>query len=212
VVSKGGDDLTRADSTEDRLLASAQELLLEGGIASVTTEAIARRARISKKTLYRLYDSKDALMAAALDAFVEANLAEWDRILDRDASAIDRIAASLAFVAEVMQRVQTRVLDQVEQVAPALWHRIEEARARRFARLKGLLEEAQAVGDVRADIDLDLWLYLLTTTVRAAVSRRTVAGSGYRLPELVQGITTIYCDGLLTPQGDSKLVDTEEGR
>lgn len=178
----------------------------------MTTEAIARRARISKKTLYRLYDSKDALMAAALDAFVEANLAEWDRILDREASAIDRIAASLAFVVEVMQRVQTRMLDQVEQVSPALWRLIEEARARRFARLRRLLEEAQAVGDVRADIDLDLWLYLLKTTVRATVSPRTVARSGYRLPELVQGIATIYCDGLLTPQGDSKLVDTKEER
>ncbi len=177
----------------------------------MTTDAVAARARISKKTLYRVYENKDALMGAVLDAFVEGNLAEWDRILEGEAPAIERVAASLAFVADLMQRVQTRLIDQVERIAPALWERVEPARARRFGRLKDLLQEAQAQGFVRADMDLDLWLFLLLTTVRSAVNLQTMRKGGYRLPDLAKAIIKIYCEGLLTPKGLADLSGRGKG-
>jgi len=200
------------EKTRDRILASAQDLLVEGGIASVTTDAIAKRARVSKKTLYRVFGGKDALMTSVLDAFVEANLAEWDRILDGEGTAIARVGRSFAFVAELLERVQTRILDQVERVDPLLWRRVEAARARRFDRLGDLLEEAQAAGDVRGDVDLDVWQYLLTTTVHAAASPWAVARTGRRLADVVGGIRFVYLDGLLTAQGRSRLARGEEAR
>lgn len=49
-----------------RLIEAAESEFLESGYVAAATSAIARRAGMSKKTLYRLFDSKEALFAAVV--------------------------------------------------------------------------------------------------------------------------------------------------
>jgi AcrR family transcriptional regulator len=50
----------------DHIAATAAELFYERGIANVGVDAIADRAQVTKRTLYRHFASKDALVAASL--------------------------------------------------------------------------------------------------------------------------------------------------
>jgi AcrR family transcriptional regulator len=57
----------RTETLRDRYLAAASELFLERGFEGATTEEIARRARGSKATLYKLFGDKDGLLIAVVD-------------------------------------------------------------------------------------------------------------------------------------------------
>ena len=48
------------------LIEAAESVFLESGYSAAVTSDIARRACMSKKTLYRLFDSKEALFAAVI--------------------------------------------------------------------------------------------------------------------------------------------------
>src|SRR5689334_6881460 len=48
------------------LIEAAESVFLESGYSAAVTSDIARRACMSKKTLYRLFDSKEALFAAVV--------------------------------------------------------------------------------------------------------------------------------------------------
>ena len=48
------------------LIEAAESVFLESGYSSAVTSDIARRAGMSKKTLYRLFDSKESLFAAVI--------------------------------------------------------------------------------------------------------------------------------------------------
>jgi len=187
--------------TQDRVLAAGREILLSQGLRSITTNEIARRARVSKKTLYRLFPSKDALVEAIVVSFLEENLARWDAILERAGSAIDRILASLEFVGQFMPQIQSQLINQVETVAPQLWSRIDAIRLQRLRKLKTLMEEAQAEGFLRADIDPDHWILLLTGTIRSVLTPKALLRTGIPLMGLLQSIKSIYYDGLLTEKG-----------
>jgi len=190
-------------------LETGRELLLSEGLRAITTNEIARRARISKKTLYGLFPSKDVLLEGIVVSFVEGNLARWDAILDRDASAIDRILASLQFLGEFMPQVQSRLITQVEAVAPHLWARIDAIRLQRLARLETLMEEAQEEGVLRTDVDPEHWTLLLTGAIRSVLTPKTLMQTGIPLLDLIRSVQTIFFDGLLTEEGRATIATKE---
>ena len=70
--------------TRQQILDVGRELLVEDGLRAITTNAIAQRVRVSKKTLYQHFENKDSLLEAILVSFMEENLRHWDAILERD--------------------------------------------------------------------------------------------------------------------------------
>ena len=192
------------DETKSRILGAGRELLAERGLRAITTNALAERARISKKTLYRHFASKEELVGAVLIAFLEEKLARWDTILDDEgAPAIERIVRSLDYVAQFLPQIQAQVLNQVERapVTPELWRQIDAIRLHRLVRLKGLMESAQAEGHLRSDIDPDHWILLLLGAVQTVLVPWVLLEKGIPLPDIVRAVKTIYHDGLLTEKG-----------
>lgn len=68
-------------TTRSRIVAAAEALFYEQGLRSVSVDAIAARAGVTKRTLYYHFESKDALIAAYLAA--------------RDAPTVERYRAWL---------------------------------------------------------------------------------------------------------------------
>jgi len=56
----------------DDILDAALALLGEGGLAAVTTTALARRASCSKDTLYTLFENREAILAALVQRQADA--------------------------------------------------------------------------------------------------------------------------------------------
>ena len=196
-------------SAREQILSAGQEILLSEGLRAITTNEIARRARISKKTLYREFSTKDELLEAIVVSFLETNLARWDRIFDRPDSAIDRILASLEFIGRFMPQIQSQMINQVEAVAPHLWATIDAIRLVRLRKLKLLLEEAQNEGFLRADVNPDHWILLLSGTIQAVVTPKTLLDQGISLMDLIQSVKTLYYDGLLTEEGRAYIAAKE---
>jgi len=58
---------TERHSTKDRILQSAYSLFYREGFARVSVDAIAARAKVTKRTVYYHFQSKDEIVAAALE-------------------------------------------------------------------------------------------------------------------------------------------------
>jgi len=70
-------DMARpARQTRDRILAAAYQRLYQEGFTRVSLDSIAAAAGVTKRTLYYHFESKDALVAAVLEA-------QHDRALER---------------------------------------------------------------------------------------------------------------------------------
>ncbi len=92
------------DSTRNRLLAAADELLFAVGDTSAPVDRILERAGVSPATLYRAYDSKEALVAAALDRRHREWLEVWDAAVARATTDRDRLLA----VFDALEEFQAR--------------------------------------------------------------------------------------------------------
>ena len=70
----------------DSILASVVEILDAQGYEAVQLREVARRARVSLATIYKRYATRDELILAALESWMEANrysaVSEWTRAPD----------------------------------------------------------------------------------------------------------------------------------
>jgi len=192
-----------------RILYAGREILTSEGLRAITTQAIARRARVSKKTLYLAFPNKDALLEAIVVSLIEEHLDRWDRILERETLAIDRIQESLRFVSEFIPLIQQQLINQVESVAPQLWETIDAIRMKRLRRMSALIGEAQQDGHLRGDIDPEHWTTLLMGTVSAVLTPSVLLRTGILLSDLFQSLQMIYYTSLLTDEGRRHIAEQE---
>src|SRR5690625_678579 len=102
----------RVRDVDRRIERAALMLFAEGGRAAVSFDQVARRAGVSRTAIYRRWDTREELIAAALRAFraeSEAGLEDWadlplEAILDL---FVDRAAAALedAFARDLLRQL-----------------------------------------------------------------------------------------------------------
>ena len=73
-----------AQSGREAILAAARACYDKKGIAGTTLADIARQARISRRTVYRYFDSKNAIIQAIVDEQALAFLHEMQQALDKE--------------------------------------------------------------------------------------------------------------------------------
>jgi AcrR family transcriptional regulator len=155
----------RSESRRAAILAAAGELMLEGGLAAATMEAIAARAGVGKATIYKWWPSRGAV---ALEGFMVRAADSWS--LPESASAPEalRVLATSAvrlFVGtpagQLMRSLAADAQSQPE-IARALreqWFGPRRAVAAEIIR-KGIEN-----GELRADLDLAATLDLVFAPV-----------------------------------------------
>jgi TetR/AcrR family transcriptional repressor of nem operon len=81
----------RVSDARDRLLQAALDLIWTRSYGSVTVDDICERAGVRKGSFYHFFESKAALVGAALDAYSESGRAELDRIFSPVVPPLERV-------------------------------------------------------------------------------------------------------------------------
>ena len=183
----------------DAVLGATRASVLAVGVRRTTLTDVARRAGVSRMTLYRLVPDVTTLILEVMSREFAALLADAERAARRRRSGRGRLAATTA---EVVRRLPAeplfrRVLDvDPELLLPYLTDRLGTTQRLAIAHVRRMLAEGHADGSIRrGDLDtMALALVLLVTPF--VVSARVVddAGRDRMLTELERVV-----DGALAP-------------
>ncbi len=143
-------------SVEDRVIDAAERCLRRSGVRRTTMSAIAAEAGISRAWLYRQYPDKAALVVATLARTDEQFWADAHAVVSAQVGIGRQVAAAVRF--------------SLDHQPGALLLRLQEEEPEALAAIIGsglramvpgmavfwheFLEEAQAKGEVRADLDV----------------------------------------------------------
>lgn len=153
------------EQLRDAVLTAAGELMLEGGLAAATMEAIAARAAVSKRTLYKYWPSRGAV---ALEGFMRNAASSWS--LPDDASATEQLTVLVVSAARLFDGtpagplMRSLIADAQSQDEIATAIREQWLRPRR-AVAADLIRRGVAEGEFRPDIDVEITLDLLFAPV-----------------------------------------------
>lgn len=136
----------------ERILETACKLFYQRGVRAVGVDLVVEQAGVAKTSLYRLFGTKDDLVAAFLEREDQDFWGTWDRVAERhrdDAAA--ELNAHLGWIGERVGRANYRGCPQINVAAefPEIDHparKIAAAHKRQMRqRLKGIAERLQAI-------------------------------------------------------------------
>jgi AcrR family transcriptional regulator len=141
----------RRDAVRERIVGAAREQVAEGGYASASVQAVARRARVATGSVYRHFPSKAELFA---EVFRRASQRELDLVsavtADESLAPSERVAAAVeAFSRRALAAPTMAYALLAEPVDPAV--EAERLRFRHGYRdaFKCALEDGIAAGEFR---------------------------------------------------------------
>lgn len=176
----------RPDARPAEIVAAAMEVFSEQGFAAARMEEVARRANISKGAIYRYFETKGELFRAVVGTAILPNI-EAIKIMVAQAPSFEAAlrSAAPAMAARLLSNRQitgvVRLIIAESRTHPELaelWHGsvVEPG----LTLLSGLIEQAQARGEVRAGDPRWMAMGIMGPMVLTLVWRETFEPVGAR--------------------------------
>jgi TetR/AcrR family transcriptional regulator, cholesterol catabolism regulator len=183
-------------STSDRVLETAARLFRRNGYAQTTTREIARVVGIEKGSLYyHIHAKEDLLYNLSVDSLTHISAAA-ERALAK-AGDSDRLEAIVqAHVLSILEErdMHATMLIELRGLAPARQRRVVKLRDKYEALLRSVVEESQAAGRLRTDIDSKMLTLGLLNLLNWTIFWFRPGGE-YSSQQVADALTSLFLQG-----------------
>ena len=184
----------------ERILEIAREKFFQFGFTRVTVDEIAHDLGVSKKTLYRHFPSKEALLREIMKQTTGEIEAGIDRILnDRNSDFVEKLRGIWAWLASRLSKIGPAFQQDLQRHAPEVWKEVDQRRnqaiRRRFGTLfqKGVHSKA-----IRRDINAELLVLIYLTLVQRIINPETLSQLPLSMSQAFETIISVMFEGILT--------------
>jgi AcrR family transcriptional regulator len=147
--------LTEAQDTKDRILLGAQQLFMRRGIKSVSMDDIVAALGISKKTLYKWFETKDQLVQAVMSGHLIHSEGDCRRMAQEAENAVHEIVLMMKWTKQEHSDVHPGIFMEMKKYHAAAyeqWHRHKFEYI--LKQIEQNLRRGIAEGLYRAEIDV----------------------------------------------------------
>jgi len=179
-------------------MAHAERVFRERGIRKVTVEKLCADLGMSKRTFYRHFPDREALVVAIVA----------ERVADFGPAIIDNLTSS-ARVDEILREhfdlviknalsgVTTQFMVDVQVLMPEVWDRIDQFRSGAVGIITELLRRGQQEGSIRPDIDTAVAGKLIQGILTNVAHPRFLAEQGLSLDQFLTTFKDLLLQGVL---------------
>ncbi len=189
-VSRG---MVKMDLQEE-ILNAATELFKVKGL-KFTMQDVADEMHIAKKTIYKLYPSKEELLMDLAVKGFEKIQEHKRRILESDLGMKEKIATVLIAMPEKYRTIDFRKLKGIEQKYPEIWKEISRNLDSEWEPIYELLEEGKRQGKVR-DVKLPVLRQMITASIDSFLYSDGLNRAGIMYQEALQEMVSIIMEGV----------------
>lgn len=182
----------RSSEADAAIIEATIALLAEVGYQALSLERVAALAQVGKKTIYRRWSSKEALVCDAIRSLQsEMPLVDTGTLRD-DLIAMHRNALAALATAPIMRPLYLRLASEMNANPSVFDVFLTDLVAPRFDALIHLVRRAQERGEIRSDIDLSLIVDIL---IGPMLARWMFAG--VLVPTMAKADTASFVDELV---------------
>jgi AcrR family transcriptional regulator len=183
----------------DIILERAAELFFSRGFSLVTTQEIAARAGISKKTLYQHFTSKQEILRRVVRLQMERIRGPLEAAFDDpELDFITRTQRILEVISDLLVRMGSGLIQDIYRSAPEIWREIDDFRRQHFfQRLKQHIHQGHAQGIIRADLDPALIARLYLQIIQHLVTPEQLIDLSLSAQEMLATLVKMLFAGIL---------------
>lgn len=139
----------------ERIIDLSMKAFAEKGIRAVRMDDIARRLGVSKRTLYELYENKEAVLCEGVRAYHNNREQRMIGLVQQGKSVIDIILEAYRQQLDELRNTSPLFYDDLKKY-PHVLKMLEENKARNHQRFVDFLHRGVVEGFFRNDLDYDI--------------------------------------------------------
>lgn len=189
-----------------RILAVAKEEFFKFGPSKVTIDEIAAKLGMSKKTIYKFFDSKDAIVSAVTSTTMDEMKSCCQEVIhNEEVDFVDKLRQMMTIVAIQYSKLGRPLIEDLQKNAPHIWKQIHEFRQERIHKDFGnLLREGMQKGMFRNDIDEQLILLIYSNAVQTIITPEILMHLPFTAAQVFEAIVKVLYEGILTDDAKAK--------
>lgn len=190
------------ERSDEQLRASAMDIALDmfftDGYSQTKASLIAKNLGISKKTLYRLFPSKEDLLRAATHHVMQIIEEITDKLYaDHERSVAERVASLVTQISPHYARIRSpRILKDLQRSAPSIWAELDAWRQIRYTRFRAIIEDGIAQGTIRSELGIDDILAVYSVLVNKCMDHAALEETDVTSLKLYRGSMDVFFRGI----------------
>lgn len=186
---------------QDKIIASTEEKFFRDGFYKTTMDEIASELRMSKKTIYKYFPSKDDLVHAIAKFFMNKMRNKIVPALQSDKNAIEKLGDLINILAKASEKISAARMEELKRYYPALWNEIDNFRTEMmFGNITKVIDQGKKEG-LFVDYPTNIIMHVLVASVRSIVNPDFIMNNNYSLIEAARYAFRIVISGILTDKG-----------
>ncbi|MDE5590974.1 MAG: TetR/AcrR family transcriptional regulator [Acetatifactor sp.] len=186
-----------------------RETILEGTLEvfnrkgiKFTMDDIARTLNISKKTIYTVFEDKNALFMDMVDyLFDSIKESEKQVLADETLNTLEKIRKILGVMPESYKNVDFRQLYMLKDKYPAIYQKVEERLGTGWESTISLLEQGIEEGVIR-QVSIPLVKMMLEASLEQFFRRDILIRNDMGYVEALEMVVDILVDGIAVHRGE----------
>jgi AcrR family transcriptional regulator len=189
------------EEEKHKILNYAFEKFLSEGFYKTTMDEIASDLRISKKTIYKYFPSKEKLVEEVSIHLREEIRDNLKVIMNSRENAVVKIIGLLKIVGQVFAKINERMIVDLQKHLPELWAGIDEFRTKQINQFFSLIVNQGKKEGLIVDIPIEIIMTIYISSIRAVINPTFVMNNKFTFMEAMEFTFNIILNGILTEKG-----------
>ena len=186
---------------QSKIIELGEEKFFKEGFHKTTMDDVASELKMSKKTIYKFFPSKEDLVMAIAKHFMNRMKNKILPALESDKNAIEKLEELIQILAGNAFRISPQMLDDMRRHFPTLWIEIDKFRTEiMFGNITKVIDQGKEEG-LFLDYPTSIIMTVLVSSVRAIVNPEFILNNNFSLVEAAKIAFKIILGGIVTEKG-----------
>ena len=178
------------------MMQACASLFNEKGLKFTMTD-VANRCHISKKTMYLIFDDKDAMFLAAVDyTFDKIKESEKEVLEDDSLDTISKLKRLLGVLPESYAEIDFSKMHSLREKHPAIYKQVEKRLETGWEPSIELIKKGQEEGLIRKDIHVALVKTMVEASLEQFFQRDILVQNKISYNEALKEIVEVIIEGI----------------
>jgi len=186
---------------QNKIVELTEEKFFRDGFYKTTMDEIASELKMSKKTIYKFFPSKDDLVMAIAKYFMEGMKSKIIPALNSDKNAIEKLAELNGILAKASEKISPKRMDEIRNHFPSLWSEIDSFRTKMmFGNITKVIDQGKVEG-LFIDYPTPIIMNTLVSSIRAIVNPEFILNNNFSISEAALYVFKVVIGGIVTEKG-----------
>ena len=186
---------------QNKIIEFSEEKFFRDGSYKTTMDEVAEEMRMSKKTIYKFFPSKEELITAVARHFMQKMRSKILPALNSNKNAIEKLEDLVSILTTASLKVTPKRIEEMQRHFPSLWSEIDNFRTKMmFENITKVINQGKSEG-LFIDYPTTIIMNILVASVRNIVNPEFILNNNFSISEGARYAFRIIIGGIVTEKG-----------